>query len=50
MPQYSYNNIIILTNVIILELLSPRFVYAGGLPPCYLFLTQVKTKMIKASI
>ena len=49
MPQCSYNNTI-LTNVIILELLSPRFVYACALPPCYLFLTQVKKKMIKASI
>ena len=28
-PQYSYNNIIIVTNFIILEFLSSQFVYPG---------------------
>ena len=33
MPQYSYNNIIIVTNVIILEFLSAPFVHPGALLP-----------------
>ena len=37
MPQYSYNNIIILFNVIILEFLSAQFVHPGALLPFYLF-------------
>ena len=32
MPQYCYNNIIIVTNVIILEFLPARFVYPDALP------------------
>ena len=39
MPQYSYNNIII----IVLEFLSAQFVHPGALLTFYLFLTQVKT-------
>ena len=31
MSQYSYNNIIIVANVIILEFLSARFVHSGAL-------------------
>ena len=41
MLQNSYNNIIV-TNVIILELLSAQCVHPGALLPFYLFLTQVK--------
>ena len=37
MPRYSYNNIITVTNVIILEFLSTRFVHPGSLLPFYLF-------------
>ena len=37
MPQYSYNNIIIVTNVIMLEFLSARFTHPGALLPLYLF-------------
>ena len=37
MPRYSYNIIITVTNVIILELLSTRFVHPGSLLPFYLF-------------
>ena len=43
MPRYSYNNIIIVTNVIILEFLSARFVHPGSLLPIYLFLTRDRT-------
>ena len=43
MPQYSFNNIIIIvTNVIILEFLSARFVRPGAPQPFYLFLAQVR--------
>ena len=42
MPQYSYNNIIIVTNVILLEFLFPQFVHPGALLPFYLFLTRIK--------
>ena len=38
MPQYSYNNIVIIVaNVIILEFLSARFVHRGVLLPFFLF-------------
>ena len=44
MPQYSYNNnIIIKTNVIFLEFLSARFVNPGALLIFHLFLTQIRT-------
>ena len=44
MPRYSYNNIIIIvTNVIILEFFSARFVHPGALLPFYLFSTRVRT-------
>ena len=44
MPRYSYNNIITtVTNVIILEFLSARFVPPGALLPFCLFLTRVRT-------
>ena len=43
MLQYSYNNIIIVTNVIILELVSAQCVHPGALLSFYLFLTQVRT-------
>ena len=42
MPQYSYNNIIVVT-VIILEFLSARLVHPGALLPFHLFLTPVRT-------
>ena len=35
--QYVYNNIIIVTNVIILEFLPPLFVHLGALLPLHLF-------------
>ena len=44
MPRYSYNNIIIVTNVTILEFLSARFVQPGALLPFYPFLTRVRTQ------
>ena len=37
MPQYSYDDIIIVTNVIILEYLSAQFVHPGALLPFYPF-------------
>ena len=38
MPRYSDDNIIIIvTNIVILELLSARFVHPGALLPCSLF-------------
>ena len=43
MPQYNHSNIIIATNVIMLEFLSARFVNPGALLPFYLFLTRVGT-------
>ena len=44
MLQYGYyNTIIIVTNVIILEFLSARFVHPGALLPFYHFLKQVRT-------
>ena len=44
MPRYSYNNIIIVTNVIILEFLSVRFVHPGAPQLTILiFLTRVRT-------
>ena len=43
MAWYSYNIIIIVTNVIILEFLSARFGYPGNMLPFYLFLTWVRT-------
>ena len=43
MPQYSYNDIIIVTNFIILEFLSAQFAHPGALLPFYVFLTQVRT-------
>ena len=42
MLWHFYNNIIILTNVIILEFLSAWFVHPGALLQSYLFLTQVR--------
>ena len=39
MLQYSYNNIINVTNVIILEFLSVQFVHPGALQPFCLLLT-----------
>ena len=44
MLRYNYNNhIIIVANAIILEFLSPQFVYLGALLPFCLFLTRVRT-------
>ena len=37
MPQYSYNNIIIVANVIILEFFSAKFVHPGALLPFHFF-------------
>ena len=37
MPQHSYNNIIIVTNVIMLKFFSAEFVHPGALLPFYLF-------------
>ena len=41
--QYSYNNIIIVTNVIILEFLSAPFVHPRAVIPFCLSLTRVRT-------
>ena len=44
MPWYGYNNtIIIVTNVIIIEFLSVRFVHPGALLPFYFFSIWVRT-------
>ena len=43
MQRYSYNIIIIVTNVITLEFLSAWFIHPVTLPPFYLFLTWVRT-------
>ena len=43
MLQYSYDNIITVTNVIMLEFLSVRFTRLGALLIFYLFLPQVRT-------
>ena len=43
MPQYSYNNIIIIvTSVIMLEFLSAQFAHPETLLPFYLFLTWLR--------
>ena len=42
MLTYSYNNIIIVTNVIMLEVLSAQFTHLGALLLFYLFLTRVR--------
>ena len=42
MLWYSYNNIVIETNVVILEFLSARFIHPDALLPFYLFLTWVR--------
>ena len=44
MPRYSYNDIIILTNVFILEFLSARFIHRGPLQRAVFsfFLTQIE--------
>ena len=45
MPQYSYNNIIIIvTNVIMLEFLSVWFIHPGALLPFYLFYQELEHK------
>ena len=45
MPRHSYNNIIIIvTNVIILEFLSARFVHPGAPLPFYLFKHELDYK------
>ena len=42
-PQYSYNNIIVVANVILLQFLSSRFVYPGAPQLTILyFLTRVR--------
>ena len=49
MPQYSYNNIIIIVaNVIILEFLSARFVHPGTLQLNTFFNTTWNTRTTKA--
>ena len=40
MPQYSYNNIIIVTNVIVLEFLSARFIHPHALLRISLFFNK----------
>ena len=37
MPQYGYNNSIIVTNAIIVEFLSPSFVHPGALLQKFFF-------------
>ena len=44
MPRYGYNNIIIVTNVIIVEFLSAQFVHPGALLPFYFFLNESEDK------
>ena len=41
---YSYNNIIIVTNVIVLEFLSAQFVHLGALLLFYLFQHELEHK------
>ena len=49
MPRYSYNIIIIVTNII-LEFLSAGFVHLGAQQqPFYLFLARVKTGITRAN-
>ena len=43
MPQYCYNNIIIIVTNIMLEFLSSRFIHPGALLRISLFLTKVRT-------
>ena len=43
MPWYSYENIITVNNVIILEFLSVQFAYPSTLLLFHIFLTQVRT-------
>ena len=43
MPQYGYNNIIIVTNAIIVELLSALFVHPGALLQ-FFFLNESEDK------
>ena len=51
MPQYSYNNIIIIvTNVIILEFLSARFVHPGTLQLNTFFNTTWDMRTTKATM
>ena len=47
MPQYIFNNTIIIT-VIITEFLSPQFLHSGALLPFYLFQHQLEHKNIKS--
>ena len=44
MLQYSYNNIIVVTNIIMLEFLSVQFLHSGPLQLTliYLFSTEIK--------
>ena len=43
MKRYSYNNIIIIVNdVIMLEFLSAQFIHRDTLQPSYLFLTRIE--------
>ena len=50
MPQYSYNNIIIVaTNVVMLEFLSTWFVHRGTLLPIYNFLRKASKLLINFS-
>ena len=37
MPRYSYNNIMVIVTIILLEFLSAQFIHPGTLPPSYLF-------------
>ena len=43
MPRYSYNKIITIVTVIMLEFLSARFEHPDALLLFYLFLTRVRT-------
>ena len=50
MSRYNCNNIIIVTNVIILEFLSARFVHPGALLPFCFFYTREHVKASKLLI
>ena len=43
MLRYSYNIIVVVTNIIILEFWSARFAHPGAPQPFYLFLLRVRT-------
>ena len=44
MPRYSYDNVIIVTNVIMLEFLPARFIHPVALLPFYLFWHDLEHK------